>query len=193
MNVWFFEKSRKHEPDKDNGHPTELEHKIQFLDKLKGFLHPEPGFLLLFLGITMLLFGSYIFSESLLLLAKMTGLSDIIIGLTFAAIAPTIPNIASGIQGTIKGYTSIAIVETFSSNILTILITLGILAIFAPIEISAKWISFDIPAMILISAMLMFFILKSKVIHEKAVLRYEGALLIIAYVAFIGISIFLFR
>ncbi|MDP2906929.1 MAG: hypothetical protein Q8O03_03225, partial [Nanoarchaeota archaeon] len=128
INVWFFEKWRSTENKQEDIREIKEELKVIGLTGFKL----KPGIFLFFFGSFMLLIGSYIFSGYLIKVASLTGISDILIGLTIGAIGPSIPNIASAVQGTIKNYTQIAITETFGADIFTLLVTLGLLALIMP-------------------------------------------------------------
>ncbi len=186
LNVMFFEKWREEKIRKKELKTIEEELKVMggpAIWKLK------PGLPLFILSSGILLYGSYLFSDSLIKLARITGISEVIIGLTVGAIGPSIPNIASAIQGTVKDYTKVAITETFGSDIFTLLVTLGLLAVIAPFGIDKKWLIFDIPAVIIMTALMLFFIFKGSLKGKDAILRYEGVLLVIAYLVFLAINL----
>lgn len=188
INVWFFEKWRN------------LEHREEELKEIKKELRViglstwklKQGVLTFAIGTSWLLLGSCIFSYSLIELAKITGLSDVLIGLTIGAIGPSIPNIASAIRGTVRNHTKIAITETFGSDIFTLLVTLGLLAVINPFSIDKKWLHFDIPMMIFMTALMMFFIFKGHIRKENAISRHEGAILVIFYIIFLIMNVIYF-
>lgn len=181
LNVWFFEKWTSEKDKKEE--LKEIKQELNVIG-LGGF-ELKPGIVVFIMGVISLLFGSYIFSDALIKVAKLSGLSDVLIGLTIGALGPSIPNIASAVHGTIKNYTKIAITETFGSDIFTLLITLGLLAVIAPFAIDSKWLYFDIPIMIFMTSMMMLFIFKGHVKKQKAIQRHEGAILVLFYVIFI--------
>jgi len=185
INVWFFEKWRSTENKQEE--IREIKEELKVIG-LTGF-QLKPGIFLFFFGSFMLLIGSYIFSGYLIKAASITGISDILIGLTVGAIGPSIPNIASAVQGTIKNYTKIAITETFGADIFTLLVTLGILALVVPFSIDKKWLYFDIPMMVMMTALMMFFIFKGHIKRQNAIQRHEGAALVIIYILFIALNI----
>src|SRR3989344_4338207 len=180
-NVWFFEKWRTIKEKKEELREIKDELRVIGLKRWKS----KPGIFLFILGSILLLIGSYLFSDSLIKVARVTGLSDVLIGLTIGAIGPSVPNIISAVQGTIKNYTKIAITETFGADIFTLLVTLGILAVINPLSIDQKWLFFDIPIMIFMTALMMFFIFKGHLRGENAILRHEGAVLVLFYIIFI--------
>ncbi len=188
LNVWFFEKWTTKKARKEE--LKEIKEELNVIG-LGGF-ELKPGVFAFIMGSALLLFGSYIFSNSLIKIAELTGLSDVLIGLTVGAIGPSIPNIASAIHGTVRNYTKIAITETFGSDIFTLLVTLGLLATITPFSIDSKWLHFDIPIMLLMTSLMMFFIFKGHINNEKAILRHEGAALVIFYIIFIILNVLYF-
>jgi len=173
INVLLLEKAeRKPELEKEL---KEVELELRFMGWHFGKM--KSGLLSFFLGILVLLIGSYFFSEALIIIAKLSGLSDLFIGLTIGAIGPSIPNIASAIQGTLKNIGGIAVSETLGSDIFTLLVTLGILSMIHPIKIASRWLRFDIPVMVLLSLCMLFFMM-----YKNKVTRIEGSILFFGYI-----------
>jgi len=190
LNVWFFERWRPIEEKKEDVREIQEQLKVIGLSGLEvkhGLF--SPGIFLFFVGSAMLLFGSYVFSDYLVNLAKLTELSDVFIGLTIGAIGPSIPNIASAIQGTIKNYTKIAITETFGSDIFTLSVTLGLLIVIMPFSIHKEWLFFDIPMMVFMTALMMFFIFRGPKRKGMTISRREGASLVVFYIIFLLLSV----
>ena len=185
LNVWFFEKWTTQKSRKEE--LKEIKGELNVIGL--GGLEFKPGLYLFLIGSALLLGGSYLFSDSLVRIASLTGISDVLIGLTIGAIGPSIPNIASAVRGTVKNYTKIAITETFGADIFTLLVTLGLLALINPFSIDKKWLYFDIPMMIFMTAMMMLFIFKGHLNKENAILRHEGAVLVFFYVIFLILNV----
>lgn len=189
VNVWFFEKWATQKAKKEE--LREIKEELNVIG-LKGF-ELKPGIFVFIIGSAALLFGSYLFSDALINIAILSGLSDVLIGLTIGALGPSIPNIASAVRGTIKNYTKIAITETFGSDIFTLLVTLGILAVITPFSIDSRWLYFDIPMMLFMTFMMMFFIYKGHIKQENAMIRRDGAVLVLFYIIFILLNVLYFR
>jgi cation:H+ antiporter len=188
VNVWFFEKWASRKERKEELKEIEGELKVMGLK----YWELKPGVFVFIMGCILLLLGSYIFSEALIKIATFTGLSDVLIGLTIGAIGPSIPNIVSAIQGTVKNYNKIAITETFGSNIFTLLVTLGLLAVIVPFSIDQKWLYFDIPMMVIMNFVMLFFIFKGHIRKESAIQRHEGAVLVVLYIVSIILNVVYF-
>lgn len=180
INVFLLEKERSHEQKTRDVEEVELELKSLGFDKGK-FTSPWLSF---GFGVAVLLFGTYIFGNQLISLAQDLGMNELLVGLTVGAIGPSIPNIAAAYKATKKGMTEVAVSETFGSNIFTLLVTLGILALISPIAISDQWLNFDLPAMIFMSVLLFFFC-----VTKKSISRLEGGILFGCYLLLLSIQI----
>lgn len=146
----------------------------------------KAGWLTFILGTIVLLGGAQLFSDQLISLVQMFGISELLIGLTIGALGPSIPNIVAAYKATQKGMGEIAVSETLGSNIFTLLVTVGILAMLSPISVSEQWINFDLPILIIMSFMLFAFL-----ITKKTLSRFEGFILMMSYILVIIIQIFI--
>ncbi len=115
-------------------------------------------------------------------------MDELFIGMTIGAIGPSIPNIMAAYQATRKGMYEVAVSGTLGSNIFTLLVTLGILSIMKPIEITQEMLMLDLPAILIMSVFLFIFMITRKVIS-----RVEGAILIGCYVVFLLIKILILK
>ena len=182
INVWVQEKAKKEEEKERELKDVQIELDIIGLQ----FAHLKAGLFTFFLGMTVLLFSSYLFANSLIDIAKFSGISDLLIGLTIGAIGPSIPNIVTAVQGTIKNIDQIAISETLGSDIFTLLVTLGVLSIIQPINIVNSWLVFDIPVMVIASILLLVFM-----VYKQRISRFEGSILFFGYIAVLVTNVFL--
>ena len=180
INVYLIEKQRTVKEKEQDLKEVEIE-----LD-LAGFEFGKikSGWLSFILGLSLLLGGAYLFSNQLINLVKGFGINELLIGLTIGAIGPSIPNIITAFQATQKGMGEIAVSETLGSNIFTMLVTLGILALLSPISISSQWIRFDIPSVLFMSILLFFFI-----VSKQTISKIEGAILLFCYIVILLLQI----
>src|SRR3989344_435358 len=147
----------------------------------------KAGGLSFILGLVLLLSGTYLFSNQLVNLVELFGLDPLFVGLTLGALVPSIPNIAAAYKATKRGLTEVAVSETIGSNVFTLLVTTGIIAIIKPVSISPVWISFDIPLMMWMSFLLFIFMTTGRGISRK-----EGLLLLSSYLATLLIQFLIF-
>ncbi len=104
-------------------------------------------------GLGMLVVGSRWLVDGAVLIAKVLGVSNLIIGLTVIAAGTSLPEAATSVIAAIRGERDIAVGNIIGSNIFNILSVLGFSSVLAPggIDVSKAALNFDIPVMIAIS------------------------------------------
>ena len=180
----IFLQERQQSPEQRQENIREIEMELDFIGFTFGKL--KPGWMSFFLGVALLLCGTYLFSTQLTWFASNLGIDELIIGLTLGALGPSLPNIFAAYHATKKGLGDIAVSETLGSNVFTLLVTLGIAAMLSPVSISHRWLSFELPALIVMSFLLFIFL-----ITKQAISRLEGGILLCGYLSIVAVQIFL--
>lgn len=183
INVYLHEKQSTQEEKIEHIKEIEIELELAGFD----FGKLQPGWFSFGLGLTLILLGAQLFGNQLIQIAQSFRINEVLIGLTLGALGPSIPNIIAAYKATKKGMGEIAVSETLGSNIFTLLVTLGILAILSPIQITSQWLQFDLPAMLLMSILLFIFIITGKTITKT-----EGLILLGGYFMIIIVQIFIY-
>ncbi|OGG32264.1 hypothetical protein A3I51_02850 [Candidatus Gottesmanbacteria bacterium RIFCSPLOWO2_02_FULL_38_8] len=151
------------------------------------FGHITAGWLSFLMGLILLLSGAYLFSDQLVNIVQIFDLDPLFIGMTLGAFVPSIPNIAAAYKATKRGLSEVAVSETIGSNVFTLLVTTGIIAIINPVKIEKNWLSFDIPMIMWISFLLFVFMISGRGISRK-----EGFILLISYLSTLLIQFLIF-
>ena len=138
---------------------------------------------LLVLGFFLLVKGADWFVEGASKLAEKFGIPQIVIGLTIVAMGTSLPEAAVSIASAAKGSADIAIGNVLGSNIMNVLLILGITALICEIPVKPQTIRFEIPFVIAVTVLL--FVIGY---FDGTVGRAEGFLL---WVCFIGYLIYL--
>lgn len=112
--------------------------------------------LLLVLGFVLLVKGADRFVDGASDIAGRLGISQLVIGLTIVAMGTSAPEAAVSITAAVKGNADITIGNIVGSNILNILIILGLSSVVAPLAVSTHTLFRDIPFMIAITMLLLF-------------------------------------
>lgn len=107
--------------------------------------------LLLVLGFVMLIKGADWFVDGAAGIAQKFGIPSLIVGLTIVAMGTSAPEAAISISAALKGSVDIAVGNVIGSNIMNVLIILGLTAIITPIAVQKSTIKYEIPFMILIT------------------------------------------
>jgi cation:H+ antiporter len=184
INIWEQEKALAlKERRKESEMITKT---LQFTGKIGGIdVAIQDTRVILLAGIAMLLLGAEWFTSSLIFIAGNFGIPEMLIGLTLGALGPSIPNLAAALQAVRRGYDELAISETIGSNIFTLLITLGILAITRPFQIDVITAVVTAPALLIVTVVFFVFTLKG------TITRIDGATLIALYLIAMAAEIFM--
>ncbi|MGN0401410.1 MAG: calcium/sodium antiporter [Acetatifactor sp.] len=110
---------------------------------------------LMALGFVMLIKGADWFVDGAAGIAARLGISQLVIGLTIVAMGTSTPEAAVSISSALKGNADITIGNIVGSNILNILIILGLAAMIVPLRVARSTIRYEIPYMILITFVLL--------------------------------------
>lgn len=106
---------------------------------------------LLVVGFVMLIKGADWFVEGASKIADKLGIPQLVIGLTIVAMGTSAPEAAVSISASLKGSADIAVGNVVGSNILNVLLILGITAVIVPLAVQKSTIKYEIPFMILIT------------------------------------------
>ena len=136
---------------------------------------------LLIIGFVMLTKGADWFVDGSSALAFRLGIPQLVIGLTIVAMGTSAPEAAVSITSSLKGNEGITVGNVVGSNIMNILLILGIASIIVPLAVQKSTRMIEIPYMIAITVL--FGILGYT--GEK-VTRVEGGILWIAFLIYLG-------
>ncbi len=141
--------------------------------------------LLLIVGFVMLVKGADWFVDGAAGLADRFGIPQLVIGLTIVAMGTSAPEAAVSITAALKDSAGIAVGNIVGSNILNVLIILGLTACVATLSVAKSTIRIEIPYMIAISLLLLFFGWTG-----NEITFWEGVGLWVAFLLYLG---YLFR
>ncbi|MCB9078440.1 MAG: calcium/sodium antiporter [Anaerolineaceae bacterium] len=141
---------------------------------------------LVLLGLVMLVLGSRWLIDGAVAVARILGVSELVIGLTIIAVGTSLPEIATSIIASIKNKGDIAVGNAVGSNIFNIVMVLGLGSAVSPagIVVSPLAIRSDIPIMIAVA------IICIPIFYTRyRIDRWEGGVLTLYYVIY---TIYLF-
>ncbi|WDI35174.1 calcium/sodium antiporter [Entomospira entomophila] len=140
--------------------------------------------LILLIGLIAMMIGAKGFVFGASSLAKLWGVSDLIIGLTIVSIGTSLPELFSSIVAATKRQHDMALGNIIGSNIFNTLVVVGIAGVINPIQaIDPMIIRRDIPVMLGFSLLLLIFALSFK--KEYRISRIEGVIFLILYIAYL--------
>lgn len=131
-------------------------------------------------GLAGLLFGADLLVDGAVKVAASFGIPDAVVGLTIIAVGTSLPELATSVAAAYRGEGDIAIGNAVGSSIFNLLGILGATTIIHPLD--ARSIGMEDALVMTGFAVLVLPLLRSDVTLS----RREGALLLIAYAAYIG-------
>ena len=137
---------------------------------------------LLVIGLAGLILGSHWLVESAVTIARVFGVSELVIGLTIVAMGTSMPEVATSVVAALRGERDIAVGNVVGSNIFNILCVLGLSSVVAPagINVSGAALRFDIPVMIAVALACLPVFLRYRItrVNGGAFLVYYAAYLV---------------
>jgi len=134
-------------------------------------------------GLVLLVLGSRWLVDAAVRFAEAAGVSEVIVGLTIVAAGTSLPEVAASVAAAIKGERDIAVGNVVGSNVFNILGCLGLSALVAPagLPVAPSVLNFDLWVMLAVA-----FACLPVFASGFTVARWEGALFLGYYVAYVG-------
>ena len=143
--------------------------------------------LLLILGLTLILFGANWLVDGSTSIARKTGMSEFVIGLTIVGIGTSTPEMVVSFIAAFQGQSELALGNVIGSNIFNILMILGVTTLISPITMTKDNRVKDIPLNILVTGGLMLIWLLHSVlgVGTNEISRLEGGLMLAAFMFYL--------
>lgn len=135
---------------------------------------------LLVVGFVFLVKGADWFVEGAGKVAEKFGIPQLVIGLTIVAMGTSLPEAAVSVSAALKGSADITIGNVVGSNILNVLIILGLTAVIRPVAVQKSTVKYEIPFVALISALLLGIGYTDHVVG-----RADGVILWVLFIAYL--------
>ncbi len=110
--------------------------------------------LILVAGFVLLMKGADWFVEGASKIADKFGIPQLVIGLTIVAMGTSLPEAAVSISAALKGSAEITIGNVVGSNIMNVLVILGLTGVILPIAVQKSTIRYEIPFTIFVTVLL---------------------------------------
>ena len=135
--------------------------------------------ILVFSGIFISIGAKYAI-DSVIEIAAIINIGTDVIALSAVALGTSLPELAVSVTAARKGLGEIAVGNVLGSNIFNSFAVLGVAGMIGPVHVPGNIITFALPLMVI--ATLLFFFMT----QDKEVTKWEGWLLILFYVFFVG-------
>lgn len=151
--------------------------------------HPEQHTIfrlvaLIIFGLALLIVGAQLTVDGAVGIARLIGISELVIGVTLVAVGTSLPELATSVVAAKKGEQEIAIGNVVGSNIFNVLCILGISGLLSPFKINNDALLYDGPIMIAVSLLL------GVLMRKGTLTKRDGLILLIAYGLFLALIVY---
>ncbi|WP_305042028.1 calcium/sodium antiporter [Geoalkalibacter sp.] len=134
------------------------------------------------LGMVGLGVGAELMVRSAVIIATALGISELVIGMTVVAVGTSLPELAASVVSAWKGEMDLSVGNVIGSNIFNVLFVLGVCPMIRPLSVDPSVLRFELPVMLAFSVALIPLLWSGRKLD-----RPRGALLLVAYLLFIGV------
>ncbi len=158
---------------KDNTQKDELHHIPQ------SGTFPVTILLTIIAGLLLLTFGSQVFIQGAVSIARYFHVSELVIGLTLAAVGTSLPELAASIAALRQKETGMLLGNVIGSNMFNLLMVLGLTGLIKPFGLEKELLFRDLPTMFAFTVVIIPMLTK-----DDMTKRWHGGLLLTAYGAY---------
>ncbi len=156
--------------------------KKEFEKKYKNKNPLWKNIIFLTTGSLMLFIGTKLFVESSSEIARLFGISEVVIGLTIVAIGTSLPELFAAAAAALKKQTDIAVGTIVGSNIFNIAWVLGLVSMIKDVKIASPNVIY-IDSMIMMLFTLVFLLFAAK---SRKIKRPYGVILLAMYISYMA-------
>lgn len=150
-------------------------------------------YLLLFVGLALLLVGANYLVDSSVAIAQRAKISNFIIGLTIVGMGTSSPELLVSISSALQGNGDISMGNVVGSNIVNVLLILGVTALIFPFTIEREQRRRDIPVCVAVSILVTLLVNDSFIpgLNENTLSRLDGFFLLLCFLVYMGYVLYL--
>ena len=149
------------------------------------FVQNVLPYILLIVGFFILIKGADFFVDGSSSVAKLLGVPAVVIGLTVVAMGTSAPELAVSVSAAVSGSSDIAIGNVVGSNLLNILIVLGVSAVIVPLTVDKSIFKRDFPVLMITAIILPIM----TIIGDNNIGRIAGIILLVLLAAYLFLTV----
>lgn len=138
-----------------------------------------PSVALIIGGLVFLSLGADVFIDGAVAVARHFGVSELVIGLTLAAVGTSLPELASSLSALRRNEAGLLIGNVIGSNMFNLFMVLGLTAVISPFELSMSLLHRDLPVMLAFTLVLL-----PMLEHTGGTKRWHGCALLSGYIGY---------
>jgi len=116
--------------------------------------------------------------------ARMLGLSDAVVAIILIGLGSSLPELTISISAVMKGHTRMSVGNLIGSNVFDSLVPIGAAAVIAPLGFDRGMLRFEMPYLIFVTAVVLFFFLR-----KRGIQRWEAAVVLALYCVYVFVKL----
>jgi cation:H+ antiporter len=154
----------------------------EYEDEIPKNVSTRIAIIWLLVGIATLLVGAHLLVDGSIEIARILGVSEVVIGILLVAFGTSLPELAVSLVSTLKGEYGLAIGNIVGSNIFNLLAVIGVAATIAPSSLAPSVLSLHI--FVMVAFTLVLFAMTYDYDGKSELSRIEGIALLLAFIAY---------
>jgi cation:H+ antiporter len=154
----------------------------EYEDEIPKNVTTRIAIIWLLVGIATLLVGAQLLVDGSIEIARILGVSEVVIGILLVAFGTSLPELAVSLVSALKGEYGLAIGNIVGSNIFNLLAVIGVAATIAPSSLAPSVLSLHI--FVMVAFTLVLFAMTYDYDGKSELSRIEGIALLLAFIAY---------
>lgn len=145
----------------------------------------------LVIGAAVIALGADLLVDNGTLLAKMIGVPETVIGLTFVAIGTSLPELVTAITSLVKKHGSLSLGNIIGANLFNLVLVSGISIVISPFDVPAEHMIGSFPSSLVLELPVMLFVMMFMTLPaliRGKLSRIQGITLLCVYAAFFAVQ-----
>jgi cation:H+ antiporter len=135
-------------------------------------------------GLAIVIGSAELTVSSAVSVAQILGLSESVVAVILIGLGSSLPELTISIAAVAKGHHRLSVGNLIGSNVFDTLVPIGVAAVIAPLSFDQGMLRFELPYLVVVTAMVMFFFL-----HRRGIQRWEAAVVLAVYCAYVLIKL----
>jgi len=140
--------------------------------------------LYLAVGLAIVIGSAEVTVSSAVGVARAFGLSESVVAVILIGLGSSLPELTISIGAVAKGHHRLSVGNLIGSNVFDTLVPIGAAAVIAPLSFDEGLLRFELPYLLFVTALVMFFFL-----HKRGIQRWEAAVVLALYCAYVLIKL----
>jgi cation:H+ antiporter len=149
-----------------------------------GELSLPRSILYLAVGLTVVVGSAELTVSSAVDVARLLGLSDAVVAIILIGLGSSLPELTISVAAVLKGHYRMSVGNLIGSNVFDTLVPIGAAAIIAPLSFDKGMLYFEVPYLLFLTALVIFFFLQ-----RRSIRRPEAAVVLGIYCVYVLIKL----